>query len=77
MTSFEFQRRCLGYDRCDLCCKVRPLIRVLDKSIGEKLLELYPGGRPTLACRQCTKRLERAGHLALEAVETRVMKGAE
>jgi hypothetical protein len=65
LTDAEFQRRCLGSDRCEGCGKVQPLIQVLDKSIDVKLLEIMPEGRATLLCRQCADKLDRSGSMSL------------
>lgn len=68
MTDLEFQKRCAGTDRCEICFNLLPLIFAYDKSIGEKLLEIQPEGRPTYLCRVCTERLEKEGHLSLANV---------
>ncbi len=63
VTDKDFQRRCLGHDRCEICAEFRLLISAYDRSIGAKLLEIEPLGRETYACRECVERLERTGHL--------------
>ena len=65
MEASEFERRCVGSDRCDRCSKVAALIPALDCSIGPKLMEIEPEGRPGFFCFPCVNELEVVGHLGL------------
>ena len=54
MTVQEFRKHTAGWDRCDVCCVMKPLVLVYEMSIGI-LLDIMPDGRPTYVCFDCLK----------------------